>query len=172
MNSLDNDLYQQLRLVAKRFMGGEYANHTLTPTDLFHEAFARVQPRIMSPAIGVQDMRAMMAATMRRVLIDHARKKMRRHRILPHAATSLDQCSDPLLEQPGDRLFSDLVALDEALRLLAQRHPSHAQLVEMKFFGGMTIPQCAEQLGISEATVERHWAFSRAWLLRELTRPS
>ncbi|MFN5771352.1 MAG: ECF-type sigma factor [Pirellulaceae bacterium] len=167
----DQELYQQLRSVARRFMGRESANHTLTPTDLFHEAFARVQPRLLSPAIGVHDIRALMAATMRRVLIDHARKKLRRHRKLPRAATSVDQCSDPLLDQ-GDRLSFDLLTLDEALRRLADQHPTHAQLVELKFFGNMTIPQCSQQLGISEATVERHWAFSRAWLLRELSRQS
>ncbi|MFM8173079.1 MAG: ECF-type sigma factor [Pirellulaceae bacterium] len=169
MDGWDQELYQQLRSVARRFMGREHLNHTLSPTDLFHEAFARVQPRLLSPAIGVQDVRALMAATMRRVLIDHARKKLRRHRKLPRSANSVDQCSDPLLDQ-GDRLSSDLLALDEALRRLADRHPHYAQLVELKFFGDMTIPQCAQHLGISEATVERYWAFSRAWLLRELRR--
>ena len=167
----DQELYQQLRLVARRFMGREYANHTLTPTDLFHEAFARVQPRLVSPAIGVHDIRALMAATMRRVLIDHARKKLRRHRKLPRATDSVEQCCDPLLDH-GDRLSSDLLTLDEALQRLSDRHPTHARLVELKFFGDMTIPQCAQQLGISEATVERYWAFSRAWLLRELSRHS
>ena len=153
-------------------MGGEYANHTLSPTDLFHEAFARVQPRMTRSDLGMEDAMALMAATMRRVLIDHARKKLRRHRKLPRLAAPVDTCCDPLLDQAANNLSSDLLALDDALRLLAEKHPDHARLVELKFFGNLTIPQCAQQLGISEATVERRWSFARAWLLRELNRQS
>lgn len=153
-------------------MGREHANHTLSPTDLFHEAFARVQPHLACLTAGPQEARALMAATMRRVLIDHARKRIRRGRKLQRVHAAIEQCADPLLDHATDTLSNDLISLDETLRRLADRHPTHAQLVELKFFGNMTIAQCAQHLGISEATVERHWAFSRAWLLRELSRQS
>ena len=106
--------------------------------------------------------------TMRRVLIEHARKRSRRMGRLARVAVPSDQFLT-VLEVHNVNLHVDrLLDLDLALRRFSEVFPVHAQVVELKYFGGLTVAQCAEQLGIGQATVQRYWNFARAWIGREM----
>jgi RNA polymerase sigma factor (TIGR02999 family) len=107
---------------------------------------------------------------MRRVLIDYARKHARRARLLARSAfydNKLDLLKAPTSEEEN---ADKLLELDEALQRFAQKFPAQAEVVELKYFGGMTVQQCADDLGICTATVQRYWNFARAWIGREMER--
>jgi RNA polymerase sigma factor (sigma-70 family) len=112
----------------------------------------------------------MFAVTMRRVLIDHARKRTRRQRILFPVFMSVEECMNPTDLDRDHYELELLELLNRALEAMVEKYPVHAKLVELKVFGGETIESCAELLGISQATVQRHWRFSKAWLIREIKR--
>lgn len=155
-------VYDELRRLAAAYLRRERADHTLQPTALVHEAYMRlaaqdgVDWRNREHFIGVA------AEMMRRVLVDHARGHRRGKR---WGGLRL-----PLAEADGfaEGEAGDLVALDEALRRLARRHPQKSRIVELRFFGGLSIEETAGILGVSDSTVERDWKFARAWLAREL----
>ena len=152
-------LYDELRSLARREMAGERPGHTLQPTALVHEAYVRL--------IGNTDQRfenrahfhAAAAAAIRRILIEHARRRGRARRGGARQRVELD---GELLASP-DR-DEHLLALDEALRRLAELDPGHARLVELRFFAGMTLDEAAQVLGVSQSTVVRQWRLARAWL--------
>ncbi len=155
-------VYDELRKLAGARMAGESPHHTLQPTALVHEAFLR----LVGPADGAHwDHRghffAAAAEAMRRILVDEARRKA----ALRHggARVRLELDSD-LVAEPEPR--EDLLALDEALTRLAVEDPLKAELVQLRYFGGLTLPEAAAALGLSERTAGRHWAFARAWLRR------
>jgi RNA polymerase sigma factor (TIGR02999 family) len=156
-------VYDELRRVAAVQLAVERVDHTLDPTALVHEAYLRL--------VGDQkfDTRghffAAAAQAMRRILVDMARRKKRVRHGGGHRRLDLNAVSIPLRETP-----TDLVALDGVLTRFAVRFPIHSQLVELRYFAGLTGEQAALVLGISASTADRHWVFARAWLQREMLR--
>ena len=155
-------VYDELKRMAAAQVRAE-AGHSHSPTELVHEAYLRLFP---GPAPAFADRAYFFAAAataMRRVRVDHARARGAAKRGGGRGRVDLDS---GLAVGPEPDL--DLVALDEALDRLAARDPARARLVELRFFAGLTMPQVAEVLGVSLATAERQWAYTRAWLLAEL----
>ncbi|MEE8169661.1 MAG: sigma-70 family RNA polymerase sigma factor [Phycisphaerae bacterium] len=156
-------VYEELRKLAAGKMRVEPANHTLQPTALVHEAFLRlvgqekVNWRDRTHFFGVA------AEVMRRVLVDHARKRKSAKRGGGRPRIQLDEAL-VLFETHS----ADLLELDEALKQLAELDPQQARIVELRFFGGLSIKQTSDLLGISQSAVDRGWRISRAWLMKEL----
>ena len=157
-------VYDELRRLARARLRREPQGHTLQPTALVHEAYLR----LLGPGEGAPGNRAqlfgMSARLMREILVDHARRKGARKR--GGAATKLslnDEVATP--EFP----LVDIIALDEALTELTARDARLCQVVELKFFAGMTINEAAEVLHVSAATVERDWTVAKAWLHQRLS---
>ena len=158
-------VYQDLRAMAAAYLRRERHGHTLQPTALVHEAYCRLVDRDKA---GLQDRNhffAVAAQAMRRILVDHARKRGAKKRGGGRYRIALDRL--PELQEERDAMMT---ALDDALTELAALDERQSRIVELRFFGGLTIEQAAEVLGISHATVERDWKVAKAWLHRELTR--
>jgi RNA polymerase sigma-70 factor, ECF subfamily len=155
-------IYAELRRIAERFMRGEYAGHTLQPTALVHEAFLRVAGRQEVATSSPTHVRALFAQAMRRILVDHARRKQARKRGGERVRVALDE---GLLSAVAEE---DLLDLDEVIVKLSQLDPAQSQLVELRIFGGMTVAEAATEMGVSKRTAEREWTAARAWLRREL----
>jgi RNA polymerase sigma factor (TIGR02999 family) len=156
-------VYRELRRLAHRYMRGERPAHTLQTTALIHEAYQRL---IDTPHVGWQDRThfyAVCAQLMRRILVDYARSRRYRKRGGGIQLAPFDE----MLIAPSER-GRDLVALDEALTALATLDPRKAQVVELRFFGGLTADETASVLKVSSDTVLRDWKMARVWLLREL----
>ena len=158
-------VYAELRRLAARRLAREAPGQTLEPTALVHEAYIRL--------VGNADCRwenrghffAAAAEAMRRILIDRARSKKRQKRGTRPKRLDLKEI-DVAYQMPSD----DLLALDEAIEKLQHEDPVKAELVNLRFFAGLTVEQAAEALGISRATADRYWRFARAWLYHEITR--
>jgi len=157
-------VYDEFRALAAHHLAGERKNHTLQPTALVHEAYLRLIDQTRVDWQGRTHFFAIGSQAIRRVLIDHARGKARAKRGGGMARVTLD---DAIALAP--QRDEDLLALDEALEKLEKLDPRQAKVVEMRFFGGMTVEEVAEALGVSKRTVEGEWTMARAWLLRELT---
>ena len=140
----------------------ERADHTLQPTALVHEAYMRLTAQKGVEWRNREHFLGIAAAMMRRVLVDHARGHRRGKR---GGGLKL-----PLADADGyaEGEVQDLVALDEALRKLARKHPQKSRVVELRFFGGLSIEETAGVLKVSDSTIERDWKFARAWLAREI----
>lgn len=154
----------ELRRLARLQMRGERHNHTLQTTALVNEAFLRL---IDLRRIRWQDRAhflALSARLMRRILVDHARTRNYQKRGGGAAIVTLD---DVVISAP--ERGADLVALDEALENLARVDSRKSQVVELRFFGGLSIEETAEALGVSPETVQRDWRFAKVWLLREIS---
>ena len=179
MSFPNSELYHEIRAIAKRFMSRERRDHTLSPTDLFHEAYARLSP-FLSAEVGscvageAADRRntlpSLFAITMRRVLIDHARKRARRRRRLARVGWIEPADANSYASQCEENHAVRLLDLDEALTRFALKYPLHAKIVELKYFGGLTVVECAEEVDLCPATTQRYWNFARAWIARELSR--
>jgi RNA polymerase sigma factor (sigma-70 family) len=174
-------VYDGLRKLAAQKLVEERPGHTLQPTALVHEAYLR----LVGSGIGGREsgagsresgvglslaafdspghFYAAAAEAMRRILVEAARRKQTLKRGGASQRVELDATDSIELSQT-----LDLLALDDALAKLAQEDPPKAELVKLRFFAGLTMPQAAKLLGISLATAERHWTFTRAWLLAEL----
>ena len=163
-------VYEELRKLAAQKLAQEKAGQTLQATALVHEAYLRLVGLHQSQQ---WDSRghffAAAAEAMRRILIDTARRKGRPKHGGHLKRVNLDEAA--AVTEPA-AATDDLLALDEALSRFAVEEPAKAELVKLRFFGGLTVPQAAEVLGISEATAERYWTFARAWLYCELERPA
>ena len=152
-------LYQELHRLASSYLSREAPGHTLQPTALVHEAYLRlvdqrrVDWRNRAQFLGVA------ANMMRRILVNHARDRTARKR-----GGDPERVSLSLVESPSGRPDVELIALEDALQRLAALDERKSKVVELKFFGGLTIGEIAEVLQVSDATVEREWAFARAWL--------
>jgi RNA polymerase sigma factor (TIGR02999 family) len=158
-------VHQELRRLARVQMRGERDNHTLQTTALVNEAFMRL---IDLRRIQWQDrahFMALSARLMRRVLVDHARSRNSQKRGGGAAPVALD---DALV--PSPERGADLVALDDALENLARVDPRKSQVVELRFFGGLSVEETAEALSVSPETVMRDWRLAKSWLLREISR--
>lgn len=156
-------VYDDLRRLAQGYLGRERAGHTLQPTALVHEAFVRLVGLEPASLQGSKHFFAVAARAMRRILVDHARRRTAGKRGGNAKRLSLDR----LPREPEAR-DACLVDLDDALERLATHDPRKARVVELRFFGGLDIEATAQALDVSHATVERDWAFARAWLARAL----
>jgi RNA polymerase sigma factor (TIGR02999 family) len=163
-------VYDELRRLAARRLAGEGPGHILQPTALVHEAYLKlVGADPQQPWNGRIHFFAAAAEAMRRILIDHARRKHRARRGGGMKRVELGDIDD--IEMVTERGEADeLLALDEALTQLAVADPRRAELVRLRYFAGLTLDQAAELLGISRATADRNWAFARAWLFDAMTR--
>ena len=156
-------VYTELRRLARHYMARERPDHTLQPTALVHEAYMRLadfrnlhwKNRIHFFAISAQ--------VMRRVLVDFARARDRRKRGGTPQRLSLEECANL-----GAQQDAALLALDDALNALASEDARKCQVVEMKFFGGLTTDEIAQSLDVSPDTVLRDWKLAKLWLLREM----
>jgi RNA polymerase sigma factor (TIGR02999 family) len=157
-------IYEELRRVARRQLRSERDNHTLQTTALINEAYLRL---IGGERADIQDQRhfvALASRLMRQVLVDHARSRLAAKR---DGGVRVTMSEDLAL---ADQSEIDLLAVDDALNRLSGFDPQQAQVVELRFFGGMSIMETSEALHISAATVKRDWTTARAWLRRELER--
>ena len=158
-------VYRHLHQIAQRYMGGERSGHMLQTTALVNEAYLRL---VDCAQVNWQDRAHFLAVSanlMRRILIDFARSRdyMKRGGAILHI---------PLEEAPSacDEPDVNLVALDDALKTLAAVDERKSKVVELKFFGGLSVEETAEVLGVSSDTVTRDWRLAKIWLLRELSR--
>jgi RNA polymerase sigma factor (TIGR02999 family) len=159
-------VYDQLRRLAASKMRQQRVEHTLQATSLVHEAYLRlVDESGLRPWESRRHFFAAAAEAMRWILLDSARHKNRLKRGggADRQRINLDEMQVTVGEPP-----EDLLDLDEALTALAQAHPDKAELVKLRYFAGLTIDEAARTLGISTATAERRWAFSRAWLFKRI----
>ena len=159
-------VYDELRKIAARYLRAEWANNTLQPTALVHEAYMRLVDQREVEWQNRAHFYGVAAQLMRRLLVDHARSRNRRKRGGGLLLVPLEE-HDVAGPQPDDGL--DLMALDDALERLAALSSQQARIVELRYFGGLSIEETAEVLGVSTMTVKRGWAMARAWLHRELT---
>ena len=156
-------VYDEFRALARHYLTQERANHTLQPTALVHEAYMKLVDQTRVDWQGRNHFFAVAAQAMRRILVDHARSRQRDKRGGGRARVALDEAI--ALSPQKDE---DVLALDEALEKLAQLDPRQAKVVELRFFGGLSVEETAEVLGISTQSVLRDWKLARAWLMREI----
>ena len=150
-------VYNDLRRLAAYYLNAESRADTLQPTALVHEAYLRLDSVRGFDWKARGQFIAIAAKMMRRILVDHARARR---------AAKRDSAAAP--ESTGKPPALDVLAVDIALDRLAATYPRNAQVVELRFFGGLEFPEIAESLGVSLTTVERDWRFARAWLRKEL----
>lgn len=156
-------LYDEFRKLARRFLKKEAFGHTLEPTALVHEVYLKLVDQTRVQWHGKTHFFAVGAQAMRRILVDHARRRQRVKRGGGRIRITLDE---GLAISP--ERSEDLLALDEALGRLAEVDPRQATIVELRFFAGLSVAEVAEVLGVSKRTVESEWTMVRAWLRREL----
>ena len=155
-------VYDELRKLAAAKLAGEKPGHTLDATALVHEAYLKLGGERSFATRG--DYLQAAAQAMRRILVDHARARNAAKR---GGGRRVALAADHLASPPSG---GDLEALDEALTRLAAEHPQLAELVQLRRFGGLTLDQCAEVLGISARTADTWWAYARSWLGVELSK--
>jgi RNA polymerase sigma factor (TIGR02999 family) len=155
----------ELRRMAARFLAGERNARTLQPTALVHEAWLRIVPNATHEMQGRGHFMAIAARAMRQILVEHARARDSRKRGGKWQRVSLSAVP------PGvnpESALNELLDLDEAVGKLTEAHPRAARVVELRLFGGLTIVETAQALGVSHATVEEDWILAKAWLARAL----
>jgi RNA polymerase sigma factor (TIGR02999 family) len=158
-------VYEELRKLAARQMAHEAAGHTLQPTALVHEAWLKLVDSSHQQWSSRGHFFAAAAEAMRRILIDNARRKSRlRH---GRGLTRVDVKGLDLAAVTDDET---VLRVNEALEKLAVDDPTKAELVKLRFFAGLNIPEAARTLGLSETTAKRYWVYARAWLYDELSR--
>jgi RNA polymerase sigma factor (TIGR02999 family) len=159
-------VYDELRKLAAQKLATEKPGQTLQATALVHEAYLRLAGHELQAATFANRAHFFAAAAeaMRRILVEAARRKGR----VRHGG---GRRRVELADLPAATAPDELLALDDALGRLAERDPAKAEVVKLRFFAGLTVPEVAAALGISVATAERHWAFARTWLFAELNDP-
>jgi RNA polymerase sigma factor (TIGR02999 family) len=156
-------VYKELHRLAGRYMRGERPGHSLQTTDLVNEAYMRLVDYKRMHWQNRAHFFAVSAQLIRRILVDHARRRnLKRGAGFKHV--SLDEVA-----VAGGGRSADLVALDDAMKALAQVDPRKERVVEMRFFGGLSVEETAEVLKVSTVTVMRDWSTAKAWLYRELS---
>jgi RNA polymerase sigma factor (TIGR02999 family) len=163
LEKLTGIVYEELRRLARRYMRGEKAGHSLQTTALVHEAYVRLVDYNRMQWQDRAHFFAVSAQLMRRILVEHARRhNQKRGGDLRHV--SLDEAC-----AVGGGKARDLLALDDAMNALARFDSRKAQVVELRFFGGLSVEETAEVLKVAPITVMRDWNIARAWLYREMT---
>ena len=163
LDQLTPIVYDELHRLAQRYLRGERRDHSLQTTALVNEAYLRLVDHTRMEWQNRAHFFAVSAQVMRRILVDHARRRnIKRGRGLHRV--SLDEAT-----LVGGERATDLAALDDALTVLAERDPRKARVVEMRFFGGLNVEESAEVLGVSPVTVMRDWRTAKACLYRELS---
>jgi RNA polymerase sigma factor (TIGR02999 family) len=158
-------VYRELRAIAARFLNNERREHTLQPTALVHEAYMRLAGQSGLRWENRAHFLGIAAQMMRRVLVEHARRRLAAKRLAGLVRVTLDD------ERLGGARDVEVVALHDALDALAKKDERLARVVELRYFGGLTGAEAAEVLGVGTATVDRDWRTARAWLLAELGAP-
>lgn len=166
LNRLLPLVYQELRSLAARYLRRERPGHTLQPTALLHEAYLRLRDQERVRWQNRAHFFAVAAQMMRRVLVDHARGK----RAAKRSRSDLRVSLDPAALAPDERDF-DIVALDKALAELEGIDPRQSLIVELRYFGGLTIEETAEVLDVSLRAVKDDWNLAKAWLYLHVSRP-
>ena len=156
-------VYDELHRLAAGYLRHERPGHTLQPTALIHEAYLRLVDQTRAGDADRTHFVGLAARAMRQVLVDHARQHGSEKRGRGLRKLSLDEAM--ALAAPPD---ADLLALTDALQRLAELDERKGRLVELRFFGGLTVPESAQVLGVSQTTAEDDWRVARAWLRREL----
>ena len=160
-------VYDELRRIARHYLQSERSGHTLQSTALVNEAYVRMVAQDFPEWQSRAHFFAVAAQLMRQILVDYARS----HRASKRGGNVYKVTLDEAVGQPV-KTDVDILALDEALKELAEMDPQQSRVVELKFFAGLSIEHTAEVLGVSPATVKRDWVTARAWLYRELDRSS
>jgi RNA polymerase sigma factor (TIGR02999 family) len=171
LGELTSLLYKELRSLAQRHLRRERANHTIQRTALVHEAFVRLVNQQSVDWRSRGHFFALASTLMRRILVDHARARLSSKRgggVPVESLEELDETGE--LGEEGSDPDENLTAIDSALTRLATIDDRQVQIVQMRYFGGLTIEETAQALEISEATVKREWTLARAWLKRELSK--
>jgi RNA polymerase sigma factor (TIGR02999 family) len=157
-------VYQELRRIAQHHLQQERPDHTLQSTALVHEAYLRLMKQGPAEIENRPHFLAVASRLMRQILVDHARG----HRAAKRGGGLKLELNEAMGSQKTQNM--DLVALDDALNELAKLDPQQTRIVELRFFGGLSIEETAEIVGVSPTTVKREWATARAWLRREVRR--
>ncbi|HSK63447.1 MAG TPA: sigma-70 family RNA polymerase sigma factor, partial [Pyrinomonadaceae bacterium] len=157
-------VYSELRRLAGNYLRRERAEHTLQPTALVNEAYLKLVHQKNAKWQNRAHFFGISAQLMRRILVDHARQ----HQAVKRGGSAQQRISITSVEKFAQQPKVDLLALNEALDELSKMDPQQSRIVEMKFFGGLSIQEIAEVLSIGHATVERDWKMARAWLRRQL----
>jgi len=158
-------VYDTLRKLAASYLRHERVNHTLQPTALVDEAYVRLVDQRNASWQNRAHFFGVAAKLMRNILVDYARERLAAKRGGDQYRLSLSKA-----DHAASGSDVDLIALDDALNELAAIKPEYARIIELRFFGGLTIKETAVAMGLSTATVERHWTFARTWLRREIKR--
>jgi len=167
LDGLTNALYDELRRLARRLLAAERSDHTLQPTALVHEAYMRLVDQHAVDCHDRAHFLGIAASMMRRILINHARAHKAAKRSAFSGAITLD---DALGIFTNPRV--DLLALNHSLDKLTRMDAQQGKVVELRYFGGLSIEETAEVMGISPATVKREWGTARLWLVQEMDGPA
>ena len=172
-----SSLYEQLRQLAAKYAASESVDPPLSPTSVLHEAWTRLKnAQSELSATSREDFYVVFAREMQRVLIEHARRQRRRMKLLTSGLGDKQITVDEISYRIAQRLDAfalglqqiDLLDLETALQRFAVQYPDKAKLVQLRFFVGCSLTECAEIMQISERTADRYWGFARAWFTREL----
>jgi RNA polymerase sigma factor (TIGR02999 family) len=163
VDSLLPVIYDELRKLAANYLRRERPDHTLQPTALVHEAYLRLVDQTRVDWQNRAHFFGVAAQIMRRLLVDHARKHNAEKRGQDFQKLSLDENIDRAVERSAE-----LIALDDALKTLATFDEQKARMVELRYFGGLSIEETAKVLGVTPTTIKRHWRLAKAWLHGEM----
>lgn len=158
-------IYQELRRIARNQMRGERPGHTLQPTALVHEAFLRLVDQNRADWRNRAQFFGVAAQLMRRILVDHAR---RRHAAKRGIAVTLNEAIGQ--RKAGADQTEEILAVDQALARLGELDPRQARIVELRYFGGLSVEETAEAIGIATRTVKLDWAMAKGWLKSQLSK--
>ncbi len=157
-------IYSELKRIASNYLRRERSNHTLQPTALVHEAYLKMIDITQVNWQNKAHFLGVAANQMRRILVDYARQHNAEKRGGEFHILTLNEEIDKAIEQS-----TDLIALDDALNELAKMDPIKAKMVELRYFGGLSVEETAEVLGVSAITIKRHWRMTKAWLYGQLS---
>lgn len=163
LDELTPALYEELRRLARHFLASERPNHTLQPTALVHEAYIRLVDQRVTDWRNRAHFLGVAATLMRRILINYAEARNAAKREAYVKAIALDDALDLAATREVD-----VLELNRSLDALSQLDPRQGKVVELRYFGGLTVEETAEVLGISRATVKREWLTARLWLMRQM----
>lgn len=158
-------IYNELKRIASNYLRRERSDHTLQPTALVHEAYMKMVDITQISWQNKAHFLGVAANQMRRILVDYARQHNAEKRGGDFHIMTLNEDIDKAIEQS-----TELIALDDALNELAKMDEVKAKIVELRYFGGLTVEETAEVLGVSAITIKRHWRMTKAWLYGQLSK--